>query len=144
LPRIEATKLMLIVTVVGLSIIYWIWSLTAKARDENGAFALALTMLLLMVCSAHGLYYDLLLLAVPWAATVKTASFSALVRITDKSQMIWCSAFMLFAAVNWLIRFSNVASGGPIHVPILITLMIPAFLQWRNEIAKSSSSSFYQ
>jgi hypothetical protein len=143
LPRIEAQKIMSIVTVLGLSIICWLWSLTAKARDTNGAFALALTMLLLLVCSAHGLYYDLLLLAVPWAATIQTANFPALIRIKNNSQMIWCSAFMLFPAINWLIRFSKI-DGGPSHVPILIILMLPAFVLWRDEIANSRSASAAQ
>ena len=141
MPRLEAQKVMLVVTAAGLMTVFGLWFWTACARDLKGAFALSLTMLILLISSAHGLFYDLLLLAVPWAATIQTVDFASLFRIADKRMMLWCYAFMLLPAVNWLLMFSKIADGGPVHVPIMILLMLPAFSLWREEIARARQSS---
>lgn len=113
--------------VIGLAVNYYIWRQAIKSGRQTYGYALASSVLFSLLLSFHANFYDLLLLAVPWALTVSSVGFHNLSKIGSPWQRIWSIAFFLFPFVGWAImHFFGWYDGVPMHIPVMIVLLVIA------------------
>ncbi len=115
LPPALALKLASLLTLVGAAGIAWIW---LKARDADAAtqdFAMAASVLVSLIASAHTHIYDCLLLCLPVVLTLKSAKTQPLAPAGYK---IWQALLFVYPVLSWNLVL--------IPIPMSVIYRLPA------------------
>jgi hypothetical protein len=91
-------------------------------------FAIACSLIPLYIFNARCIYYDLLLMLIPWALTVPVVEFDQIKTLSNRNLRYWCWLFLLFPVLNWVIIWARVVDGGPAHQPVMLLLFVLAWL----------------
>jgi hypothetical protein len=126
-----ARIMLTIVSIVGFIGTCVIWSKAYKAGVKSYPFAFAASVLLDLATSTRAVYYDFLVLAVAWAVTIPAVEFDRIKEIPDRKLRWWCWVFVFFPAVNWILLYSKIYDGGPLHFPVIIFMLYLAWLNLR-------------
>jgi hypothetical protein len=128
--------------VMGLGLNYYIWRKAIKAGPHTYGYALASSVLVSLLLSFHANFYDLLMLAVPWALTVYCVGFHNLTKVDSPWQRAWCVGFFLFPFVGWAImHYCGWYDGVPLHVPLMAVLLAIALTNFFRLCAPKTAES---
>jgi len=96
--------------------------------SDTFAYAYAASILINFILGPHERYYDLVLLSVMWAITVKAVDLENILLMKEKSEQFWNLLFLLFPAITWITYLPGAGNAknyiGNLYLPVLITMFV--------------------
>lgn len=87
---------------LALALCSFIWHRCLKKQTISAAWAMAVSLVLLLVASPHTHVYDLILLALPAALTLPTWRAGEILALAPPSLKLWCLTLLLYPLLSWL------------------------------------------
>ncbi len=116
-----------------------IWRSAFQAGPLVYRYALAVTMPLALVTSAHANDFDLVILIVGWAITISALTPAQIKLLRNPYERFWCYLFLLYPIIDGItIQF---AFGAPYNLPLTIVVIVSAYLLFRSKLKQTIDST---
>lgn len=102
LPKTAALAVGFLGWIFGSALTAWFWFRTLRQRKMTAQWAMALSVLWLLITSPHLHVYDCVLIALPAALTLSTVRPSVLASSGPLSLRIWCLILCFYPLASWL------------------------------------------
>jgi Glycosyltransferase family 87 len=116
-----------------------IWYRAAKVGKSTFRYAIAVTVPLALLTSAHANDFDLVILMVGWAFTVSAVSPAQIKLLSNKYERFWCYLFLAYPIVEQIMCMLRLI-GGPYNIPVNLLVILSAYLLFRSKVAEAISS----
>lgn len=84
------------ILLISLLFLLKIWSMAARGPQQSNYWAIALTIVIMLLCSPHSHIYDGVFLAIPAALTLPTLDLRKAAKLPSIAFRIWCLLFLAF------------------------------------------------
>jgi hypothetical protein len=85
---------------LSIVFLFYIWKTAARASARSKHWAVALTVVLMLLAGPHSHIYDAVFLSIAAALTLPTVSLHQVTKLSPTSLRIWCMSFIFFPIVS--------------------------------------------
>jgi hypothetical protein len=133
LPKEIANPVCLAAMVIAIVLLLWLWTKTDGKKPDEAAWAMAITMLAVMIVSPHTHIYDCIYLVLPAVLTLNSTSLTANLFTRPPQLRLWSYMILLYPLFSWclFLALRNIGNWSSYWALIYnCLLIILAIKQW--------------